>query len=109
METIAEPGLTILHLKNSNANMKSNGLSPLLFIFALECVFMKVPANQKALKLNGVYQFLVQADDVNILGGNKHTIMKGTKALVVANKVTGMEQNSEKTAYHVYGHVSRPE
>ena len=61
---------------------------------------MKVPANHETLKLNGVHQFLVQVDDI-IPGGNKHTIIKGTKVLVVASKATGMEQNREKTTYMV--------
>jgi preprotein translocase subunit YajC len=97
MEPIAEPRLASLHLKNGLK--KGDCLSPLLFIFALEYVIMKVPANQEASKLNGVHQFLVQADGVNLAGGNKHTINKGTKVLVVASKETGMEQNGEKSTY----------
>jgi hypothetical protein len=66
---------------------KGGGLSPLLFIFALQYVIMKVPANQETLKLNDVHQFLVQVNEVNVPGGNKHAINKGTKVLVVASKV----------------------
>jgi len=46
-----------------------------------------------------VHQFLVQVDDVNILGGNKHAIKKGMQVLVVCSKVTGMEHNPQKTTY----------
>jgi hypothetical protein len=45
------------------------------------------------LKLNGSHQFLVYADDVNILGGSIYTISKNTEALVIASK--------EKTKYMV--------
>jgi len=47
------------------------------------------------LKLNGTYQLLVYADDVNVLGGRK------TKAIVVASKETGLEVNADKTKYMV--------
>jgi hypothetical protein len=53
------------------------------------------------LKLNGTHQFLVYADDVNILGENKHTIEKKTEALVFASKETGLEVNANKTKYTV--------
>jgi len=39
-----------------------------------------------ALKLNGTDQFLVYADDVNMLGGSVHTVKKNTEALAVASK-----------------------
>jgi hypothetical protein len=38
------------------------------------------------LKLNGAYQLLVYADDVNALGGIVRTIAKNTETLVVASK-----------------------
>jgi hypothetical protein len=37
------------------------------------------------LKLNGKHQLLVDAGDVNVLGGNVHTMKKNTEALVVAS------------------------
>ena len=48
------------------------------------------------MKLNDTHQFLVRADDVNILGGSIHAIMKNTEALVVASKEIGLEENAEK-------------
>jgi len=58
------------------------------------------------LKLNGTHQLLVNADDVNMLGGSVHTI-KNTNPLVVVCKKTELEVNVEKNKYT--GHVSRTE
>ena len=73
----------------------------MLFNFALECAIRRVQVNRDGLKLNGTYQLLVYADDVNILGGSVHTIMKSTEALVVASKEKGLEVNADKTQYMV--------
>jgi hypothetical protein len=53
------------------------------------------------LKLNGTNHILVYSDNVNILGGNIHTIKKNTEAFVVASKETGLEVNAEKTKYYM--------
>ena len=43
-----------------------------------------------------VHQFLVYADDVNMLGGRELTIKENAEALVVATKETGLEVNADK-------------
>ena len=60
-----------------------------------------VQVNQNDFKLNGAYQLLVYADDVNILGGKVQTIKKNTEALLVSSKEIGLEVNADKTKYMV--------
>jgi hypothetical protein len=54
-------------------------LIPLGFNFALEYAIRRVQVERNSLKLNSKCQLLVYADDVNILGGNVHTIEKTPK------------------------------
>ena len=48
-----------------------------------------------------IYQLLVYADDVNILGGSVHTVKENTESLVVESKENGLEVNADKTKYMV--------
>jgi len=48
------------------------------------------------LKLNGTYQLLAYADDVNILGGSVRAIKKITETLLVASKEIGVKVNEIK-------------
>jgi hypothetical protein len=62
---------------------------------------VRVQVKQDSLKLNGTHQFLIYADDVNILGGNMRTIKKNTAALLFGSKEFGLEVNADKTKYMV--------
>jgi hypothetical protein len=85
----------------NNVLKEGDGLLPLLFNFALEYVSSRVKVNQDGLQLNGTHQLVVYGDDINMLGGCIHTIMKNTASLVVASKETGLEVNAHKTKYTV--------
>jgi hypothetical protein len=84
-----------------NTLKQDDALSPLLFNFALEYAIRRVQVSQDRLKLNGTHQLVAYADDVNILGGNVHTVKKNTEALVAAAKEIGLEVNADNTKYMV--------
>ena len=76
---------------------KRNALSPLLFNFAVDYAFRRVQVNEDGLKLNGTHQFMIYADDGNILGGSVHTVKEKAEALIVASKEIGLEVIADKT------------
>jgi hypothetical protein len=53
------------------------------------------------LKLNGTYQLLVYADNVNMLGGSLHTNKKNTESVAIAGKEIGLDVNADKTKYMI--------
>jgi len=84
-----------------NGLKQGDDLSPLLFNFALEYALRRVQVIQDGLKLNGTHQFLVYADDVNIMEGSVRTVKKSAEALVRASKEIGLRVNADKTKHMV--------
>ena len=76
---------------------------------ALEYVTRRVLVNKDGLKLNGTYQLLVYADNVNILSGRIliHTVKINTEPSVVASKDTGLEVKADKTKNMVMSGVQK--
>ena len=65
---------------------QGDALSPLLFNFPLEYVIRRVQENRVGLDMNGKYQLLVYADDVNMLGENLQTVRECTEIFIKASK-----------------------
>jgi hypothetical protein len=84
-----------------NGLKQGYALSPLLFNFGLEYAIKKIQENRVGVKLNGIHQVLVYADNVNLLEDSVGTIKKITEALTDASKEVGLEVNAEKSKYIV--------
>jgi hypothetical protein len=80
---------------------QGDALLPMLLNFALEYAHRMVQVNQDGFKLNGTHQFLVYADDVNMLGGSVHGIKENKEAFVIVSKQTVLEVNADITKYMV--------
>ena len=51
--------------------------------------------------MNGKYQLLVYADEVNMLGENLQTLRENTEIFIKASKDISLQVNSEKTNYMI--------
>jgi hypothetical protein len=79
-----------------NGLKHGDALSPLFSNFALLYIIRKIQENEVGLKLNGTYQLLVYADDVNLLGDNIESIKKNMETLIDAIMEVCLVVNAEK-------------
>jgi hypothetical protein len=82
-----------------NSLKQRAAFSSLLLNFAFKYAIRKIHENRVELKLNGIHQLLVYADDGNLLGDNIDTIKINTEYLINASMEVGLEVNAEKTKY----------
>jgi len=82
-----------------NGLKQGDALPPMLFNFGLEYAIRRVQVNQDGLTLNGTLQLLVNADDVNILGGSIHNLKENAEALVAATSEIGLKVSADETKY----------
>jgi hypothetical protein len=80
-----------------NGPKQGDAFLTLLLNFAVVYTIKKVKVNQVGLKINGTYQLLVYADDMNLLRENIDTLKKNTKNVINTSKEVGLEVNAEKS------------
>ena len=78
-----------------NGLKQGGALSSLFFKFASKYANRRVQVNRNSFKLNGVHQFLVYADDVNILVGSVQSYRRFSS--FYCTKQIGLEVNAYKT------------
>jgi hypothetical protein len=78
-----------------NGLKQGDALSSLDLSFALEYAIRKVWENKVGLKLNGIHQLLVYADDVNLLSDNIKTIKKNTETTTDTSMEVGLKVRVE--------------
>jgi hypothetical protein len=70
---------------------QGDALTPLLFRCALDYGIKKVQRNRVGLKLNGTYQLLVYADNMNLLGYGINIIEKNKENVIDPSRKDGLE------------------
>jgi len=88
-------------IRVKNSLKQGDALSPLLFNFVLNYAIMRVQIIQEGLKLNGTYQLLVYAYEVNKLGWSVLIRKENAEALVAARKDNGIKVSAKQSKYMV--------
>jgi hypothetical protein len=78
-----------------------------LLNFGLEYAISRVQVIQERLKLNGTYQLLASAKDINIAAESIYAIQKNTEALLEISKEVGLEVNPGKNKCMLYNIMRR--